>query len=330
MKSVLITGASGFVGGFLVDEALSRGFKVYAAIRKSSNTQYLQDSRIHFLYPNFSNVEELTQLVDEYQFDYFIHNAGVTKSKTEQGYFDVNAGFLKNIVQALQLARHKVSKLIFVSSLAAFGPAEYTESGVVSNDSIPHPVTNYGRSKLKAESYLTSQSNVPYIIIRPTAVYGPREWDLFTVYKMINQGLNITIGMKDQLLTFIYVKDLVRVIMDATESEISNKAYFVSDYNVYTSSEYNAQIAKALSKKKTLKFRLPISIVKVVAIISENIAKISGKYPPLNLEKVNELKAKSWKIDTSPLQTDLNFIPEYDLEKGLEESIDWYKQKGHL
>ncbi len=329
-KKILITGASGFVGGFLVKEALNRGLEVFAAIRKTSNKQYLTDSRINFIYPDFENIKELSQHLTDLKPDYFIHNAGITKTPSKEEYFKVNAEYLNNIIQASNASKNALTKLTFVSSLAAYGPAEYTKSGIVKESSTPHPVTNYGRSKLKAEQYLKSQKEIPYVIIRPTAVYGPREKDLFTVYQLLNKGLDLSVGLEDQNLTFIYVKDLVRVILDSTLAHKKNVAYFATDLAVHTSTSYTKAIKKALGNKMALKIKLPITIVKILGFASEKIGGMFGNYPALNVEKVNELEASSWICDTTPLENDLKYKPQYDLETGLNESIKWYKENNWL
>ena len=330
MKKVLITGASGFVGGFLVEEALNKGLDVFAGIRKTSNRQYLTDPRINFVYLDFEDIKSLSVELSNHQFDYFIHNAGITKTPSKEEYFKVNAEYLNNIIQAIELSEISLQKLTFISSIAAYGPAEYTESGIITESSTPHPVTNYGRSKLKGEQYLKTQKNIPYTIIRPTAVYGPREKDLFTVYQLLNRGLDISIGLEDQKLTFIYVKDLVRVILDSTLAHKKNVAYFATDLTVQTSTSYNKAIKKALGNKMALKVKLPITVVKVMGFLSEKIGGLFGNYPALNVEKVNELEANSWICDIKPLKNDLDFKPDYSLERGLEESIRWYKENNWL
>ncbi|MEM9548850.1 MAG: NAD(P)-dependent oxidoreductase, partial [Bacteroidota bacterium] len=282
-QKVLITGASGFVGGFLVEEALNRGLEVYAAIRKTSNTQYLTDPRIKFVHLDFENTDTLANQLLENQYDYFIHNAGVTKTPLKDVYFKVNAEYLNNIILAIQKSGLSLRKLTFISSLAAYGPAEYTDSGIVTESGKPHPVTNYGRSKLKAEGYLKAQENIPYVIIRPTAVYGPREKDLFTVYQLLNRGLDLSVGLADQQLTFIYVKDLVRVILDSTLAHKKNVAYFATDLAVHTSTSYTKAIKKALGNKAALKIKLPITVVKLLGFVSEKIGGMFGNYPALNV-----------------------------------------------
>ncbi|MFT6783171.1 MAG: UDP-glucose 4-epimerase, partial [Saprospiraceae bacterium] len=187
MQKILITGASGFVGGFLVEEALNRGLEVHAAVRRSSNREHLKDERIKFILIDFENNDALKSIFLLHKFDYIIHNAGLTKTPIKEQYFKVNATYLENMVEALIESDTVPIKFTFISSLAAYGPAEHTEYGIVTEDSEPHPVTNYGRSKLQAERYLKSKSEINYSIIRPTAVYGPREKDLFTVYDLINK-----------------------------------------------------------------------------------------------------------------------------------------------
>ncbi len=330
MQKILITGASGFVGGFLVEEALKKDLEVYAAVRKSSNLQYLTDNRIKFIYIDFEDTDALKSIFLEHRFEYIVHNAGLTKTPIKEQYFKVNADYLENMVEALIESKTVPSKFTFISSLAAYGPAEHTHKGLVTEDSIPHPVTNYGRSKLQAERYLKSKQEINYTIIRPTAVYGPREKDLFTVYDLINKGIEMTVGLTDQKLTFIYVRDLVSVILDATLDCRKNVAYFVSDLEIYSSTSYNELIRKSLGRKRSFKLRLPIPLVKTLGFIAEKAGKLTGSYPALNIEKVNELEAKSWVCDTKNLVNDLNFKPRYKLKDGLEESIAWYKEHNWL
>ena len=329
-QKVLISGASGFVGGFLVEEALRRGLEVYAGIRESCDLKYLKDPDINFVYPDYDDVEGLKSFFAKHKFDYFIHNAGVTKSPSQEEYFNVNAEYLNNIIQAVEGSGVNLTKLTFISSLAAYGPAEYSENGIITDAGVPRPVTTYGRSKLKGEEYLKSQNSIPYVIIRPTAVYGPRERGLFTMYQLLNRGLDISVGLEDHQLTFIYVKDLVRVILDSTLAHKKNVAYFATDLAVYTSTSFTKAVQKALGNKAAIKIKLPITVVKLLGFASEKIGGLFGKYPTLNVDKVNELEANSWVCDTTNLVVDLRYQPHYNLERGLEESIKWYKENNWL
>ena len=327
-KKILITGASGFVGGFLVEEAISRRLTVHSAVRKSSNTVVLDGLDTKLVYWDFENIEEMAAILRKGDYDYIIHNAGLTKAKAKQAYFKVNEQYLRNLIEAIRKADLLLDKFLFVSSLAAYGPADFQPEGIVREDSTPHPVTNYGRSKLAAEHFLMKQQDIPYNIIRPTAVYGPREYDLLTVYQTLAKHMEAYVGLTNQRLTFIYVRDLVRAMMDILLSDKEDKAYFITDGNTYTAQKMNAIVKKEIGVKWTLPIKLPIFLVKYIAFISEKIAGLSGKYPPLNIEKVNELRARDWSCDISSLQTEIGFKSEYDLERGLIETIAWCKEEG--
>jgi nucleoside-diphosphate-sugar epimerase len=328
-RKLLITGASGFVGSFLVQKALEEGYEVYAGIRSSSSKLYLQDERIKFFEIDFNNPEVLTENLKKTEFTHIIQNAGVTKAKNKEQYFQVNAVALDYLINGILEANLPIEKFIFISSLAAYGPADNQPKNIVTNSSAPQPVTTYGESKLKGEIILKKYHSLPYHIIRPTAVYGPREADLLTLYKMLNNRIELLIGNTSQRLTFIYIEDLVDVILKSLSISKTQTEYFVTDGNHYTAEQLNRIIKENLGKS-SIKLKLPISLIRLIAIISEKISSLSGNYPALNLEKVNELKCQSWECDIDNLKEDLEFEPKYDLEKGMFKTIKWYKEKGIL
>ena len=330
MKKILITGASGFVGSHLVEEALERNIEVYAGVRKTSSRQFLQDDRIRFFEMDFSNKISLEKTLGDAKFDYIIHNAGIVSAPKLEDYFTVNYGYLKNLIDALNTADTVPEKFTYISSLASYGPASSTDlSDFLKEEDQPNPINTYGKSKLKSEQYISAQNNLPYIIIRPTAIYGPREKEIFTFFKLINYNIEGYIGNKKQHLTFIYVKDLTKTILDATLSKVSQKAYFISDGKYYPQTDLG-KYTKQFLDKKTFRMHVPVSLVRSIAWLLEQPAKLTGNYPPLNLEKVQILESMNWKCDLTALKEDLNFQPKYDLEKGLEETLKWYKEKGWL
>lgn len=329
MKKILITGASGFVGSFLVEEALKRNLEVYAGIRKTSSRAYLQNPKIKFFEVDFPNVTAMTERLKEGQFDYIIHNAGIVAAGKKEDYFRVNTEYTKLFVEAIQNAKIP-EKFLYMSSIAAYGPASSSDkTDFLKNEDTPSPITTYGRSKLQSETYLKSLPAFPYIIVRPTVVYGPREKDLFTFFQMVNRHFQPKIGFPTQHLTFIFVKDLARVILDATLSKQSKKCYFIADGNYHTAQDLGRFTRQALGKK-ALKLTVPTPLAKIVARISESFGAMGGRYPTFNMEKVAELTAQNWKCDIEPLRQDYSFQPEYDLENGLKETIRWYKENDWL
>ena len=328
MDRVLITGASGFVGFHLIEQALKSNLQVYAAVRKSSDISHLKHLDIQFTYPNFNDVDALVKELEDKQYKYIIHAAGLTKAKSQQDYDFVNATYTYNLAQAAVKANIALSKFVFLSSLAAMGPSQHI-GGMIYDNTVPAPVTAYGKSKLHAEQLLASLPNLPLITIRPTAVYGPRDKDIFIVLKKFSQGIEPYIGKIAQELSFIYVTDLAAIAVKALASNIAQKAYNVSDgqaYSRYALADYTKQILR----KKTVKLHLPIAMVRLLAALLERVYAKSKSAPALNIEKLNELTATSWICDIKNITTDLGYQPQYNLQQGLSETLQWYKAQGWL
>jgi UDP-glucose 4-epimerase len=334
MKNILITGASGFIGSFLVEEGLKQGLNVYAGIRKSSSRQYLQDPLTRFIEFDFSSKEKVVETLESckaenLRFDYIVHNAGLTKARKKEDFYNVNCRNTKHFIEALIETGMVPGKFLFVSSLAAFGPGNPLTGEPVRLSDEPKPIELYGKSKLDAERYITSLKDFPWLIVRPTGVYGPKEKDYYVFFQTINRGMEPYIGYKKQILTFIYVRDLVRMIYLALESAHVNKAWFVSDGREYPSTLFAEITRKALSRK-TIRFTVPLFIVRTVAAIGEQVAGLWGGMPTLNTDKYNVLKSTNWRCEFETLESDLGFKAEYDLERGVQETLEWYKKEKWL
>lgn len=333
---ILITGASGFIGGFLVEEALRRGYETWAGVRTGSNLANLQDKRIRFIDLKYKSREALTAQLAEFvsangAWDYIIHNAGLTKTVNKNNFFRVNAENTRNFIEALQAANCQPKKFILMSSLSSYGSGDEENFAPIRLDDPQLPDTAYGKSKLEAENYVRSQEYFPYVILRPTGVYGPGERDYFMEIKSIHSGLDFAVGFTPQRITFIYVKDLATVAFLALENEaIINRHYFVADGDVYTDEGFARVIQNLLNKKYVLHARIPLFIVRMACVCSEWIGKLLNKSMTLNSDKYIILKQRNWICDIEPLRNELRFTPAYPLWKGLEECIEWYKKEGWL
>lgn len=329
MDNVLITGASGFIGSFLVEEGLRRGFTVYAGIRKTSSKEYLTDPSIRFLEMDFSSEDKVIQTLDEckvagIRFKHIVHNAGLTKAQKKEAFTEVNVNNTRNFVTALQRTDMMPEKFIYISSLAAYGPGDPATMEPVKLAGPARPIELYGKSKLEAETWLQAQPDLPWIFIRPTGVYGPREKDYFVFFQTISRGIEAYIGSDRQILTFIYVKDLVRVVFDAIASPFTRKAWFVSDGKEYTAREFS-DITKKHLNKKTILLVVPTGIVKQLAVFLEGFYSLWGSIPTLNTDKYRVLSSTNWRCEVKPLQDDLHFKAEYDLDRGVEDALEWYR-----
>ncbi|CAG4994043.1 2-alkyl-3-oxoalkanoate reductase [Dyadobacter sp. CECT 9275] len=326
---VLITGASGFIGHHLVQQALERGYEVHAGVRPSSDISGLKAMEttipLVFVYPDFSSRQTLEPLLKEGQYDYIIHGAAVTRAKNREAYNLVNATYTLHLAEAALSARLPLKRFVFMSSLAAIGPRTYAEAQKITEETKPFPVTSYGKSKLLAEKYLADLKELPLTIIRPTAVFGPGEKDIFILFKTLNKGLDLHIGTKPQRLSFVYVKDLVTATLTALVAGESkeHRAYNISDgqeYDRYALSE----LFGALKRKKLFRFHVPVKMIRMVATLLEGFSALSGKTPVLNTEKVNELTAANWYCSIEAASNELQYVPQYNLKKGLAETLDWY------
>jgi nucleoside-diphosphate-sugar epimerase len=325
MKRILITGANGFIGSTLVDLALEKGWEVTAAVRPTSDTTYLKNPLIQFLEINFNNEKDLIQkLHDAGRFDYIIHNAGTTKALNIEGYLSVNTENTRRFVNILRGDMLRPDKFLFVSSLASIGPTK--GQNIINPQYARNPVTGYGESKKAAELYLESLDDFPWVAIQPTAVYGPRDKEMFAFIKLVNRGIEFNLGTKSQNMSFIYSKDLTSMMIAALENGHIGKKYLATDGQFYKTEDLGKAVKTALNKK-ALTIKVPLSIVHIVANISENIGKIRQKAPMLNREKMNELAAESWLCDMNETFTDLDFQPQYNLYSGMLETVNWYRQQ---
>lgn len=320
MASILITGASGFIGSFIVEEALKRKFAVWAGIRSLSSKKYLRERKIHFLELDFAHPNELRAQLSGHKgtynkFDYIVHCAGLTKCRDKKEFDLVNYLQTKYFVDTLRELNMVPKQFIYISTLSVFGPVHEKDYAPIKETDICAPNTAYGLSKLKAELYIQSIPGFPYVFYRPTGVYGPREMDYFLMAKSIRNHMDFSVGFKRQDLTFVYVKDIVQAIFLGIEKQISRRAYFLSDGKVYKSSAFSDLIRKELGNPYVIRLRCPLIVLKVVSLLAEFVATRSGKSSTLNSDKYKIMKQRNWQCDITPVMKELGYVPEYDLEK---------------
>ena len=329
---ILITGASGFIGSFIVEEALRRGFETWAAVRKSSSKAFLQDERIHFIELNLSSKEQLVEQLKEHQFDYVVHAAGVTKCLNKADFHRINTEGTKHLVEALLEVKMPLKRFVFVSSLSVFGAIkEKLPYDEIREDDTPQPNTEYGRSKLATEQYLDSLgTRLPYIILRPTGVYGPREKDYFMMAKSIKQHIDFAVGFQRQDITFVYVTDVVQAIFLALEKGETGRKYFLSDGEVYQSTTFSDLIHEELGRPWWLRITAPTWVLRIITFFGEYVGRMTGKVTALNNDKYNILKQRNWRCDITPARKELGFEPQVKLKEGVKRTIKWYQDNKWL
>ena len=340
IQKILVTGASGFIGSFIVEEALNRGFEVWAAMRRSSSKQFLQDGRIHFIELNLSSEEQLIEQLAGHVFDYVVHAAGVTKCLDKQDFYRINTEGTKHLVRALMALQMPLKRFVYLSSLSIMGAIHeqqpYTE---IREDDTPHPNTAYGKSKLEAERWLYRENEelknrneklFSFVILRPTGVYGPRERDYFMMAKSIKAHSDFAVGYRQQDITFVYVTDVVQAVFLAIEKGETGRAYFLSDGEVYQSATFSDLIRKELGNPWWIRITAPIWVLRIVTFCGEYVGRLTGKVTALNNDKYHILKQRNWRCDIEPARRELGYEPQVKLEEGVKRSIRWYKDNGWL
>ena len=330
MMKILITGASGFIGSFIVEEALKRGFETWAAVRKSSSREWLQDERIHFIELNLSSKEQLVEQLRDKDFDYVVHAAGVTKCLNKQDFHRINTEGTRNLAEALLEVGMPLKRFVFVSSLSIFGAIkEQQPYEEIRESDTPQPNTEYGKSKLEAEKYLAT-TTLPYIILRPTGVYGPREKDYFIMAKSIQQHSDFAVGYQQQDITFVYVSDVVQAVFLALTNGENGRKYFLSDGEVYQSTTFSDLIHEELGRPWWIRIKAPIWVLRIITFIGEYVGQMTGKVTALNNDKFHILKQRNWRCDIQPAIDELGYQPTVKLEEGVRRSIKWYKDNKWL
>ena len=343
--TILVTGASGFIGSYIVQEGLEKGFEVWAGMRGTSSRGYLQDARIKFAQLDLSNPDVLLGQLQNYRkelggkgWDYVVHAAGATKCLHEKDFYRTNTDGTRHLIDALRAADMIPRRFVFVSSLSIYGAIReepvrlpsaenpWIYSPILLTDT-PKPNTAYGKSKLKAEEYLLQQKDFPFTILRPTGVYGPREKDYFMMAKSIKQHIDFAVGYKPQEITFVYMMDVVQAIYKCIVSPAAEgKGYFLSDGEVYNSRRFSDLLQQELGNPWVLHIKAPLWLLRIICWVSTRVSHLTGKMNALNNDKFYILSQRNWQCDIEPAKRDFNYHPQWKLEQGVESTIRWYKE----
>lgn len=327
--TLLVVGAGGFIGGFICREGVRRGYDVYAAVRESTSRRYLTDPAIKFVVLDYDSDELGEQLREaaptQAGWDYIIYNLGVTKAMNFSDFNLVNYLYLRGFVGALGDEGMMPRKFLYMSSLSALGPADEKTYSPITSATVPNPNTRYGLSKIKAEMFLETTSWLPWIIFRPTGVYGPHDKDYLMMVKCIDSHFDFGVGFRRQMLTFIYVEDLVAAMYDALASDRTiHHKYIISEPRAYTQKEFREIVGKALGAKWVIPVRLPLWCAYVASVVAEKIGALTLKPSTLNRDKFKIMKQRNWNCSVEDAVNDFGFKTNYPLERGVEEIVKAY------
>jgi len=319
----LITGATGFVGSHLADKLLAKGYELFCLRRKSSSIRWLDGKNVKYVTGDLFSNEALEDVIKD--MDFVFHVAGVVKAKTKEGFYKGNYEATKNLLEITHKVNPALKKFVLISSQAAAGPARSDKP--VDENTKPEPITTYGITKLKAEEEVEKYAGkFPVTIIRPPAVFGPRDTEILIYFKTFQRGLNSVIGFDAKYLSLVYVEDLADGIILAAENEISNgQKYFICMDKAYNWEEIG-NATSGLLGKKAIRIRIPHSVVYSVGYLAELFSTFSKNPATLNIEKCKDITQLRWVCSNEKAKRELGFEAKYSLEEGFKKTIDWYRE----
>jgi dihydroflavonol-4-reductase len=324
---VLITGATGFIGSHLTEELHKKGYEIRCIIRKSSNLQWIKHLPIEYIDVDYKDKKTLQKAIENV--DVVYHAAGVTKSKTKLGYFEGNHIPTKNLLEAILETDINISRFVHISSQAAVGPS--LDGKPIDENTPFHPITTYGISKMEAEKEcLKLMNQLPITIVRPPAVYGPRDRDVFAFFDTMNKGIQPMIGFRDTYVSLVHVKDLVNgIILCGENKNAIGKTYFISSERYYNWKELGDLTSEVLNKK-VIRVHVPNAVVYSIAALSEFFALFSSKPALLNIEKAKDITQRYWTCSIEKAKKELGYSETLTIREGIENTIEWYKSNGWL
>ena len=324
---ILITGASGFIGSHMADHAVQQSHDTWAAVRPTSDRSNLQTPNLRHIVLNLEDTKVLSAQLAAHRarygtWDVIIHCAGATKCRHAQEFDQINYGGTRNLVDTLMRLNMVPQQFILISTLGIYGPLHeqkpyfpFTEADT------PHPNTLYGKSKYRAEEYVKGIAELPYVIFRPTGVYGPRDKDYQLLIRSIHAHIDLSLGRQPQRVTFVYVKDLVGAVFMAIYKGVQHRSYLVTDGHTYSSSDFTRVVRAALGNPFTLHLTIPLWMGRMAALITDMGGRLLGRTFTFNSDKYRILAQRNWQCDITPLTEELGFHPRYTLEAGIAETL---------
>jgi len=328
---ILITGANGFVGSNLVESFVKQGYHVRCLSHKNVSKWLSGLPGIELTCGDVSKKETIIESVKKV--DFVFHTAGTLRAINSKTYYETNQTGTRNLIESVHEHNNNLKMFVYISSQAAMGPCDgFTYKSDMQDCA---PVSEYGKSKLSGESeVLKFKDTLPVVILRPSAIYGPRDKDIFPFFKMANSGffpiLNGSNNGTESYLQLLLVDDLVRLCSKIVSNPglIKNRIYYVSDEKAYTWKDIGSIVSGILDKKvRTIK--IPGWLMKTIAVISEKTMQLQGKPALLNRDKISELTRQYWLGDNTKTKSDFNynFTPFID---GVKYTLDWYKKNNWL
>lgn len=315
------------MGSHILESFRRERIDTVALLRSTSSTAFLQDKLSHIEVRQGSITDPASLRNAARGITHVVNCAGLTKAVTSAGFYEVNHLGTRNLVEALNAQDPRPERLLHISSLAAVGPA--TPANPVTESSPPQPISTYGRSKLAGETEVRERSHVPFTILRPPAVYGPRDSGFLALFKAVQRHV-LPMPNKAQVLSIVFVRDLADAVTTClTHPNTPGQTYFVASPERVTGRMMAAEIASQM-KRRTIPLPLPAAALWLVCLLQECLGRLTRRATLLNLQKYAELRAPGWVCDASKLSRETGLECRTSLKQGISETLDWYTRQGWL
>lgn len=323
----MVTGATGFIGSHLVEALLKEGFRVVCLVRDPRRLGWIRNLEVSIVEGDCCRPETLPEAIKGASTVF--HVAGLTKARSVKEYYRVNHLGTRNLIEACARHNREIEKFILVSSLAAAGPSP--DGMPVRGDRVPSPVSDYGMSKLLAErEVIKFRESFPVVVIRPSAVYGPRDRDMYELFHWAARGIMVEMSGPERFVAPCYIDDLISMLLLALGVSVpSGSIYCAAEEKAYSWAEFSHALLGA-GNLKARTIRIPYGVAYMIGILSEIRAWVTGKAALTNRQKVREAAQRYWLCDVSTAERELGFRVEYPLRRGLEKTWEWYRAQGWI
>ena len=318
---VLLTGASGFVGSHILDSLRARGIPTALLLRPASNRRFLKEhlGEVEILTGSITEPASLGEAMSG--ITHVIHCAGCTRAVRETEFDEINHTGARNVVTALNQSS-SATQLVHISSLAVAGPA--TPADPARESGTPAPISVYGRSKLAGELAVRNLCQADFTILRPPAVYGPRDDGFLSMFKAVKLHL-LPRTNATQALSMVFVRDLAEAVVRCLDHpKAAGKTYFVASREIVTGRVMAREIA-GLMRQWTLPLPMPPFLLWPVCLFEQMRSRITGKASLLSLQKFAELRARGWVCDPGLFEKEIGCHCTTTLKAGISETLSWYR-----
>jgi 2-alkyl-3-oxoalkanoate reductase len=324
---VLVTGGSGFLGSHVAEQLKARDHDVICLVRGSSNTAFLETLGVTLAKGAVDDRASLDAAARNV--DAVIHCAGLVKAKSREEFDRVHVDGTTFLLDACIANAPKLRRFVHVSTAGVMGPGRPGEK--LSADAPTNPQTMYAKSKLAGEgAALAFKDKLPITILRPPAIYGPRDNEILQFFQMVRRTrVAVRLGDSMKSLSMVYGADCADACIRAIEADVpSGSIYFVDDGRSYAFEDLARAIATGYGFDLLGTVKVPKAIIRAAAKVSDVYAKAADKAVMFSSDKLGELFIEHFVVDASRAREDLGWEPKVMFPEGARLTAQWYRENG--